>query len=214
MKRKILFMIIMTITTISLVACSNDKKIGNKVEVSDTENINSIEDNNDTETNDDIVKLSKEEAIEVNSKSIDRLIKFYESNNIPYDIDNLYNNSVEMSRISLSSEKVKQTNADTKNIDRADYRFYEELNIDSFIDLISEDGIDLNESIAKEYCEAIIGEKVDFTTIMNEINEYLDKGHNGERFSKKIEYKLYTLEILCNSFDRIVVNIDSKYEIK
>ena len=189
MKKKFLVAIIVSIFTTFLIGCNNIEKSN---EANNGYIKNDTNENYNREGSDNLIRISKEEAIKINAEIVERLKCFYENNNIPYDLDNLYNDSVDVSRVTISGEKVERNGIDTKDMDMAEYVFYEDLNIDSYIELINESGVDLNNSIGEEYCEAITGEDVDFTEVINEINKYFNSS-STEYFRKKIEDDMFVI---------------------
>lgn len=205
MKRVFLNIIMICIVVVSLIGC---KEIENNDKVE-----NSSIENNNTQNSKASIKISKEEVVKINNEIVKRLKEFYENNSIPYYEDNGYVDIAEITRITINSAMVESEGVDTQGIYMSEYAVQKGLNIDSYIYITDELRVDLSNSIAKEYCEAIVGEKIDFNDAIEEINDYFDKGCIGE-FRKEIENDKFIVEIVSNSTDRIIINIDSKYEIK
>lgn len=223
MKKKILTIMIIGMMAVSLVACGDNKEVTTSSNNNKTVTSNSNEDSDnnkekDAEDNNGTVKVTEDELKKINNENIERLKAFYDKNGLPYATDNLYNNSVDEARIFLVTSKVESQGIDTKGISQIEYQYVNNFTIQADITCMATEGesLDLNNSLSKEYVEAIVNEDIDFSEIESKLEEYYKNFSEGvsKRFAETIETEAYKIELAAITNERYVVSIYSKFELK
>ena len=222
MKKKLISLMIVTMMAVSLVACADKKEANNTSSNNKTVTSNSNEDSDnnkekDAEDNNGTVKVTEDELKEISNENIERLKVFYEKYGLPYSTDNKYNNSVDESRINLVTANVEARNIDTKGVRLIEYQYVNNFTIQATLVCKRSEGadLDLNNSLAKEYAEAIVNEDLDFSDAQKELEKYYENYTNvSKKFEYKIETENYTVTLAAVDNEEYGVNIYSKYEVK
>lgn len=75
----------------------------------------------------------------------------------------------------------------------------------------------MKKKVIVPYCEDIVNQKIDFSDIMKDLQEYKENfTERSKKFSKAIETENYTVTVVLTPLDlsKVGVNIISKYEVK
>lgn len=220
MKKKIITIMIASIMAGAFVGCGakgEEKNIDNNATNVNVQESNKEEGKETSDSSTKTVKVTEDELKKINAGNIERLKAFYKSNGLPCYTDNLYNSSVDEARIYFSTGDAEVHNIDTKGMVLGEYQYLNTFSIQASINLVNDDDLDLNNSLAVGYCEAIVNEKIDFSDIMKDLKEYKDNfTERSEKFSKAIETENYTVTVVLTPLDlsKVGVNIISKYEVK
>lgn len=220
MKRKILTLIIVGIMSMSLVACG-EKKEGTTSSNNNNNNNKTVTSNgnkNDDKEEDNAHKITEDEMKKISNNNIERLKAFYEKHGLPAYTDNLYNNSVDEARIYLSTADLYADKIDSKGMSQGEYQYVNSnFTIQASITIAVAEGeeIDINNSLAKEYAEAIVNGEVDFSDAQKKLQEYYNNfTSTSKKFEEVIENEEYRIRVLAVGTDRYVVDFYSKYEVK
>ena len=218
MKKKIITIMIASIMAGAFVGCGakgEEKNIDNNATNVNVQESNKEEGKETSDSSTKTVKVTEDELKKINANNIERLKAFYKNNDLPSYTDNKYNTSVDEARIYFSTADVKANNIDANGMVLGEYQYLNTFSIQASIGLANDDDLDLNNSLAVGYCEAIVNEKIDFSDIMKHFKEYKDNfTERSEKFSEAIETENYTVTVLSRNLDKVVVKVVSKYEVK
>lgn len=217
MKKKLIVMMIISMMSFTLMSCGNKKEAGvapsNSVANNLTTTTSDQGDNGEKKLN----KITKDEAIKIHEDNIVRLKAFYDNNNIPYVVRDIYNATVAEGNICFEASRAEYENINVGNLDFSTYDFSKECVISADISLYWNDNLDLNNSLAVEYTEAILNEKIDFTEAMKEVNTFV-KNYKENPSTPSLKYKIetenYVAEVGMIDMDSIGVSILSTYEVE
>ena len=220
MKTKLISLMIASMMAVSLVACGDKKEAdntsnNNKTVTSASDNSNYSNNEKDDKNSDETVKVTEDELKKINSENIERLKAFYDKNGLPYSTDNKYNSSVEEARIYLRTAKLEENNIDTKGMRKGEYQYLQDYKIQASISMEFYDELDLNNSLLKEYCEAIVNDNLDFSKIDKSLEEYKKNfSDNSSKFIEVINTDNYSIQIAAVDNEVYGATILSKFEIK
>lgn len=218
MKKKLIIMALLSMMTATTVGCGSDQE---EKETSSTDNttnkvveVNKEEDKEASKES-KIVKLTKDDAIKMNSSSIAALKAFFEANGMPYKVGNTYNKTVDEAEICLYDREVEENNIDTKNVKDTDYYFMDDFTMQASISFNYTDGFNIEDSLIETYCKAVTNEDIDMKELLKKLQEYMNTyNERSGKFLEQVNSDKFVIEIKTTDNKGFIVNVDSTYEVQ
>lgn len=214
MKKRLITLIMASVMTLTLISCGEAKDESEQA-INDNQISESINDgnNNESDKNTGVNKISKDEAIKIHEETINRLESFYNKYNLPYEKSNVYNEEVEVAELSFNDTIAIAQGLDIKSITASKYDLTSKFAVNAAIELKWESDMILSETIVSEYSKVITNENIDFKNIDEIVKKYIDNPDDNY-VSENIQVGNYDICVYMGTVDCLLVTIESNYEVK